>query len=185
MILDLEDEYDDDDEDSDKSSKAEGVELDFAASTLYILIHARFLLTKPALSLYKERYQELDFGRCPRDGCGGCGVVPCGLSDSPNTQPVKLFCPRCRDLYNPRHSKFLNVDGCGFGTTFHNLLFSTYPELVPSPESETRLLGEEEVMRSYSLYVPRIFGFRISSLAVNGPKSGWLRRRVGDNGTVF
>ena len=32
----------------------------------------------------------------------------------------------------------------------------------------------------YSLYTPKIFGFKVSRLAVNGPKMDWLRRRKDD-----
>ncbi|KAJ3304189.1 casein kinase 2 regulatory subunit [Kappamyces sp. JEL0829] len=178
MILDLEEEGDDDDENME-GDPASNQELEHAAQTLYSLIHARFLITKAGLGVYKERYQELEFGVCPRAGCGGCGVVPCGLSDFPLNHSMKLYCPRCLDIYNPKQSKFVPVDGCAFGTTFHTLLFNTFPELVPALDQES-FDDQTQTLHAYSVYIPKIFGFRVSALAPNGPKARWLRRRKGD-----
>ncbi|KAI8922870.1 casein kinase II regulatory subunit-domain-containing protein [Entophlyctis helioformis] len=103
-----------------------------SAEILYGLIHARFLLTKQGLQVMGQRYEHLEFGRCPRAGCGGCGVVPSGQSDIPGVEPVKMYCPRCTDLYHPKKARFHNIDGASFGTTFASLLFLTLPHLVPA-----------------------------------------------------
>jgi casein kinase II subunit beta len=128
-ILDLERE---DDEELD-DSKMEMIES--SAQTLYALIHQRFLNSKSGLLTYKERYQDQEFGTCPRSGCKSIGIIPVGLSDVPGTS-VKFYCPRCHDIYNPRHSKYSNIDGCHFGTSFPHNLFVTYPELVDFSLSE-------------------------------------------------
>ena len=49
-----------------------------------------------------ERYESQDFGLCPRVGCGGGAVVPCGRSCNPGEESIKLYCPRCDDVYHPR-----------------------------------------------------------------------------------
>ena len=41
----------------------------------------------------------------------GCNVVPCGRSDLPGLDTVKLFCPNCNDIYVPASSRFQGVDG--------------------------------------------------------------------------
>jgi hypothetical protein len=41
----------------------------------------------------------------------GCNVVPCGRSDLPGLETVKLFCPNCNDIYVPASSRFQGVDG--------------------------------------------------------------------------
>ena len=51
------------------------------------------------------------FGSCPRVYCNGCNVVPCGRSDLPGLDTVKLFCPNCNDIYTPPSSRFQGVDG--------------------------------------------------------------------------
>lgn len=58
-----------------------------------------------------EKYENGTFGSCPRVYCAGCNVVPCGRSDMPGLDTVKLFCPNCNDMYVPPSSKFQGVDG--------------------------------------------------------------------------
>lgn len=70
-----------------------------------------------------------------------------GQSDVANTSPVKLYCSRCEDLYNPKSSRHAVIDGAYFGTSFHNILFQVYPAMLP-PKSQRR-------------YEPRVFGFKV------------------------
>lgn len=74
-----------------------------------------------------------------------------GQSDVSNASPVKLYCARCEDLYNPKSSRHAVIDGAYFGTSFHNILFQVYPALIP-PKSQRR-------------YEPRVFGFKVHSAA--------------------
>ncbi|KAJ2993869.1 casein kinase 2 regulatory subunit [Globomyces sp. JEL0801] len=186
MILDLEDENNSDSEKFD-SPETRTRTIEEAAQTLYNLIHQRFVLTRPGLSVFKERYEEGEFGVCPRTGCGGALVVPCGLSDIPGVATLKMYCPRCNDVYQPRQSKFQHVDGCSFGTTFAPLLFVTFPELVPKIDDES-VEDTQIPLSRYTVYTPKsiyifalilVFGFRVSEFASNGPKMGWLRWKEG------
>ncbi|KAH6581917.1 hypothetical protein BASA61_008839 [Batrachochytrium salamandrivorans] len=111
-----------------------------SAQTLYGLIHARFLLTKPALVNMAKRFEMRDFGRCPRIGCGGCGVIPCGLSDLPGVATLSMYCPRCGDLYTPKKARFQALDGSCFGTTFASFLFLTMPYLIPGVRTSVAAL---------------------------------------------
>lgn len=43
--------------------------------------------------------------------CKGTNVVPCGRSDMPGIDTVKLFCPNCNDVYAPPSSRFQGIDG--------------------------------------------------------------------------
>jgi casein kinase II subunit beta len=58
-----------------------------------------------------DKYEQGIFGVCPRVYCVGCNVVPCGRSDLPGLDTVKLFCPNCNDIYIPPSSRFQGVDG--------------------------------------------------------------------------
>lgn len=102
-----------------------------------------------------EKYERGHFGFCPRVFCHSHPVLPCGRSDLPGLDTVKvcsmetskrvrfnvltlhplpqLFCANCIDNYAPPSSRFHGVDGAFFGTTFPHLLFQTYRELAPSP----------------------------------------------------
>eukprot|EP00842_Homolaphlyctis_polyrhiza_P001026 jgi/Hompol1/1924/HPOL_002845-RA len=196
-----------------------------SAQMLYGLIHARYLLTKSALTMMGERFEMLYFGRCPRSGCGGCGVVPCGLSDSPGVDTIKMYCPRCNDVYHPKRALYQSLDGAYFGKTFPAFLFLTSPQLIPQvysysgsgaqgvdrrnpeqqtlqqardrpltsdyenseddnddmSESEYEEVGDEDQyldpLPDYWIYVPKIFGFRVSELSKSGPRMRWLRWR--------
>jgi len=122
-------------------------DIEKSAEHLYGLIHARFVLTNRGLHKMLEKYKRADFGRCPRVYCNNQPVLPVGLSDIPRTKTVKLYCPKCEDVYNPKSSRHASLDGSYFGTTFPHMLFQVYPYFLP-PKPEEK-------------YVPRIFGFKI------------------------
>lgn len=91
-----------------------------------------------------------------------------GLSDVPNVKPVKLYCARCEDIYNPKSSRHASIDGAYFGTSFHNILFQVYPTLVP-PKSAER-------------YIPRVYGFKVHAAAAlirwQTARQAEMRRRL-------
>lgn len=126
MILDVEPQ-----EDSLKIPDVSIVES--SAELLYGLIHQRYILTRQGLQQMLEKYERGHFGFCPRVFCHSHPVLPCGRSDLPGLDTVKLFCANCIDNYSPPSSRFHGVDGAFFGTTFPHLLFQTYRELAPSP----------------------------------------------------
>ena len=125
--------------------------IEASAEILYGLIHARFIITARGLHLMLEKYQNGDFGRCPLVSCGQQPVLPVGESDCPRCYTVKVFCPRCQDIYTPRLTRHSTIDGAFFGTSFPHILFQVYPEYAP-PISQ-------------SSYVPKIYGFKVHSSA--------------------
>jgi len=147
MILDLES-LDEERLTDDQKRLAES-----SAETLYGLIHARFILTPRGLKLMEEKYKQGVFGRCPRVSCGGQPVLPVGQSDVVRESSVKLYCPRCRELYFPRSSRHKALDGAFWGTTFPHLLLLSMHDGPPPIEPPA------------APYVPRIFGFRVRSPA--------------------
>ncbi len=96
-----------------------------------------------------------DFGTCPLVQCGGQPVLPVGLKDDLGVDTVKIYCPKCSQVYHPppiRSSRTGNtsgVDGAAFGTTFPHLFLMTFHNLSPDP------------LPVQTTYVPRVFGFRV------------------------
>ncbi|KAH6685216.1 casein kinase II beta subunit [Plectosphaerella plurivora] len=122
-----------------------------SARHLYGLVHARYIVTTRGLQKMLEKYKKGDFGKCPRVMCQSHPLLPMGLSDVPNLKPVKLYCARCEDTYNPKSSRHAAIDGAYFGTSFHNVLFQVYPTLVP--------------LKSVERYIPRVYGFKVHAPA--------------------
>ena len=50
-------------------------------------------------------------------------------SDQPGVSSVKVFCPKCNEVYMPRATRHQNLDGVYFGTSFPHMLFAVYPEV--------------------------------------------------------
>ncbi|KAF3323535.1 casein kinase II subunit beta isoform X1 [Carex littledalei] len=118
-----------------------------AAEMLYGLIHARYILTSKGINAMHEKYKRVDFGRCPRVFCEGQPCLPLGTSDIPCNSAVKIYCPKCEDIYFPRCKYQSNMDGAYIGTTFPHLYLMSYPSSKPAKASEK--------------YVPRVFGFKL------------------------
>lgn len=158
-----------------------------------------------------EKYELGHFGVCPRVYCASQHVLPCGRSDLPGLDTVKLYCPNCLDTYTPPSSRFHGIDGAFFGTTFPHLLLQCYRDLAPSilappdvpAETEHTAMQTDERASAQAqapkappiqdptlsverlghkipqtgIYVPRIYGFRVSEFALSGPRMQWLRMR--------
>ncbi|KAI8429344.1 hypothetical protein MSG28_000003 [Choristoneura fumiferana] len=74
-----------------------------------------------------------------------------GLSDVPGEAMVKLYCPKCMDVYTPKSSRYHHTDGAYFGTGFPHMVFMVHPEYRPK--------------RATVQFVPRLYGFKIHPLA--------------------
>lgn len=94
----------------------------------------------------REKYIAGRFGTCPRVVCEKQHVLPIGMSEELRSSRVKVFCPRCEEVYIPK-KKYSDVDGAYFGSSFPHFLLQTYPDLYPSPARVE--------------YIPKIFGFRV------------------------
>ncbi|KAG8391477.1 hypothetical protein BUALT_Bualt01G0191800 [Buddleja alternifolia] len=141
LILDVESSH------GDMFTEEQNELVESAAEMLYGLIHVRYILTTKGMAAMLEKYKNYDFGRCPRVYCCGQPCLPVGQSDIPRSSTVKIYCPKCEDIYYPRSKYQGNIDGAYFGTTFPHLFLMTYGHLKPQKPTQS--------------YVPRVFGFKL------------------------
>ncbi|KAF5195795.1 Casein kinase ii subunit beta [Thalictrum thalictroides] len=141
LILDVESSH------GDMFTEEQNELVESAAEMLYGLIHVRYILTSKGMSAMLDKYKNYDFGRCPRVYCCGQPCLPVGQSDIPRSSTVKIYCPKCEDIYYPRSKYQGNIDGAYFGTTFPHLFLMSHGHLKPQKPSQS--------------YVPRVFGFKI------------------------
>ncbi|WOH09290.1 hypothetical protein DCAR_0728746 [Daucus carota subsp. sativus] len=141
LILDVESSH------GDMFTEEQNELIESAAEMLYGLIHVRYILTSKGMAAMLEKYKNYDFGRCPRVYCCGQPCLPVGQSDIPRSSTVKIYCPKCEDIYYPRSKYQGNIDGAYFGTTFPHLFLMTYGHLKPQKSNQS--------------YVQRVFGFKL------------------------
>jgi casein kinase II subunit beta len=91
------------------------------ATELYGLIHARYITTPEGLAIMRERFLASRFGVCPRVMCEKQNCLPIGISEDVKIARVKIYCPRCKDIFSPK-KKSADADGAFFGTSFPYLL---------------------------------------------------------------
>ena len=85
------------------------------------------------------------FGKCPRHFCTGQNCLPVGSflffeisihffpgeNSRIGQSAVKIFCPRCKQIYNPKH--YYDLDGAYFGPSFPAAFLMQFPNLCPPP----------------------------------------------------
>ncbi len=128
------------------------------AVKVYGLVHARFIATARGAQLLLEKAEAGAYGECPRHLCHGARMLPLGLSDTLDGQPLKMFCPRCQELYNcaaqiALGTQHFPLEGSFFGTSATPMLVLSNPQLLTRPPAD------EQPHRL------RIYGFLISPLS--------------------
>uniref|UniRef100_A0A0N5BVY2 Casein kinase II subunit beta n=1 Tax=Strongyloides papillosus TaxID=174720 RepID=A0A0N5BVY2_STREA len=128
------------------------------ASFLYGLVHARYITTPEGLNDMKKKYVKKDFGRCLKVSCFNQPMLPIGLHDTPSHEEVKMYCPKCEDVFHPEAESeiededeglsedgsedsyyYINesfCDGAFFGTGFPQFFFFQFPSLRPNKKEE-------------------------------------------------
>mmetsp|Transcript_107227 Transcript_107227/g.298671 ORF Transcript_107227/g.298671 Transcript_107227/m.298671 type:complete len:251 (-) Transcript_107227:349-1101(-) len=132
--------------DEDDLADAEFLEVYRDATDLYGLIHARYIASPRGLQIMREKYLKGTFGTCPRVLCDRQHVLPIGTSEEPQVAQVKIFCPKCEQMYSPK-GKYKELDGAHFGMSFPQIFLQTFPSLVPLDLPQP--------------FESRVFGFRL------------------------
>jgi len=98
----------------DIDSEEQNEMVESAAELLYGLIHLRYIFTSKGLNAMLEKYRRVDFGRCPRVCCGRKLCIHASQSDILIQGSLKIYCPKCEDLYYPRSKYQINIGGAYF-----------------------------------------------------------------------
>ena len=97
------------------------------ALDLYGLIHARYILTDEGLELMYDKYKNKVFGCCPKIKCKNQPVLPIGISEKLLYNRVKVYCPKCEEVYSPDY--WVDLDGAYFGPSFPHEFLEAYPKI--------------------------------------------------------
>ena len=82
----------------------------------YGLIHAKYQLSTGTSWLQLgivqmiKKYQADNFADCLRVYCENQAMLTISLSDIPGEAMVKLYCPKCMDVYTPKSSRYHHTD---------------------------------------------------------------------------
>ncbi|EAY09966.1 Casein kinase II regulatory subunit family protein [Trichomonas vaginalis G3] len=86
----------------------------------YGMIHARYIMSPDGIDNMTEKYKQKIFGTCPRYSCNNEPLLPIGISSQTKVSTVKVFCPCCRRIYEPRPP--VSLDGAFFGPNVAHML---------------------------------------------------------------
>ena len=114
--------------------------------SVYGMIHQRFLLTNEGLEGVRKKFIKQIFGNCPRFECNSQPLLPIGLSSKIGVATVKTFCPRCREIFEPRPKN--SLDGAYFGPNMPHVFLD-----------EMRLTTRER--KKFRPFVHTAFGFKL------------------------
>jgi casein kinase II subunit beta len=81
------------------------------------------------MSLMRDKFDKGTFGTCPRVLCEKQHVLPIGMSEEVRISRVKIYCPRCQEVYVP-NIKCNDVDGAFFGCSFAHILLMVLLRLI-------------------------------------------------------
>lgn len=74
-------------------------------------------------------------------------MVPNGLSDKLRQNRVKVYCPKCEEMYIPQGTN--RLDGAFFGSSLAHVFFSQYAKAIVLPPK-------------VYFYEPQLLGFRMA-----------------------
>ena len=118
------------------------------ALDIYTTIHRRYVQSDEGLRVLVNRFKGGDFGKCHCWRCEYTCLLPVGLSHERNVSSVKLFCPCCKEIYNPaapydcRHDSValrVVLDGAFFGREMASLFLTSTPTSFPPRNRSTNL----------------------------------------------
>lgn len=133
----------------DQATESDNEALISDAPNLYMLIHQRYLQTQDGFLELLDKYENGDYGYCPRLCCENQKCLPYGVSSNLYESHCYKFCPRCNDIYAPSPRSIKKLDGAAFGPSISAML----------------VIGGEGFSKPYPVKDPelKIFGFKVGN----------------------
>jgi casein kinase II subunit beta len=105
------------DESSDSFDSDSEDEIEKCTELIFGLVHARYIFTTEGITEMYRKWQAGTFGTCPRCSCQNEHLLPVGMTDRPGVDTVKLYCAKCRQIYeaDEHHAA---LDGAYFSKSF-------------------------------------------------------------------
>jgi casein kinase II subunit beta len=120
-------------DDSDSFDSDSEDEVEKCTESIFGLIHARYIFTVEGLAEMHEKWRAGAFGECQRCLCQNEHLLPVGMTDRPGVDTVKLYCPKCRQLYEADEQHAM-LDGAYFSKSFpHYFLLEVKRMGSPNP----------------------------------------------------
>jgi casein kinase II subunit beta len=80
-------------------TRAQMERLGTSVRRLYGLLHQRFVITEDGVQKVAAKVANAVYGLCPRVACQQSKLIPVGSTIEPDEDVVKLWCPKCHDIY--------------------------------------------------------------------------------------
>ena len=123
------------------------------AEKLFGLLHSRYVQTIDGIDKINIKYMNKVYGTCPRYFCNNTPLMPTSNSDEFGKSSIKLYCPCCKNVYNPP-TEYSSIDSSFFGKSFTSHFLKEHPE---------HLMNDNENKK----YNAKIFGFELYSGEIN------------------
>ncbi|CDW81322.1 casein kinase ii subunit beta isoform 1 [Stylonychia lemnae] len=163
MILDMEDDYNLDE--LNKKDMDTQIQIKKDAIKLYGLLHQRFIQSSIGLEAMKSKMMKGDFGFCPRVLCEKQPVIPWGETVHPGVCQTRVFCPKCKGLFQPDYQKHQKLDGSFFGPNLAGILLISYPKII---------IGKQKTDE----FQPKLFGFKMHKDSPIRPRKIIIQARI-------
>lgn len=151
--------------DKDISDKKETIIVNEDTAVLvYRHIHKLYIHTSEGMEEVRKLYEKGAFGKCQRAYCDSQYVLPYGEHEEVGKSNLKVYCPCCKDVYEPRNKSLDLVDGAYFGSSFAHLFELSYPSLFTKPKQE---------------FIGTLFGFRMHKSSGNHPSKMEFNYKTG------
>ncbi|KAH0785835.1 Casein kinase II regulatory subunit family protein [Histomonas meleagridis] len=116
----------------------------------YGLVHSRFVISPDGLYDVQNKYSYGIYGKCPRISCKEEKVIPIGTSSKLGKANVKVFCPCCREIYEPYPK--IDLDGAFFGPNMAHIFIDEMTD------GGVKIV---EHRKNYRKFERKAFGFRV------------------------